>query len=187
VRTEAGQVYGPASQDSLRTWAEEGRIEPTGFLSRDRINWMPAQLMSELGMKWLVETEPGKVYGPFNRQVVIRLCREKQAGEHVRVYRLHEFAVDEDAPPVVKIVEKIVEKRVEVIVEKRVEVPVAESSHTGLVVSKASVPSTRRPSEAFSSIFKNLDHRRMAVLEAAAQRELTSKNKFGFGLFGRKK
>ena len=27
-------------------------------------------------MKWLVETEPGKVFGPFNRQVVISLFRD---------------------------------------------------------------------------------------------------------------
>ena len=101
-------------------------------MSQDRKSWVPAQLMPELEMKWLVEVEPGKVFGPFNRAVVIRLSREGELPPEAKIYRLHEFAITEDPPPVEKIVEKIVEKRVEVpvekivekIVEKRVEVPV---------------------------------------------------------------
>ena len=132
VRTEDGKVYGPADVTSLSLWAQDGRIEPAAFVSQDRKSWVPAQLMSELEMKWLVEVEPGKVFGPFNRAVVIRLSREGELPHEAKIYRLHEFAITEDPPPVEKIVEKIVEKRVEVpvekivekIVEKRVEVPV---------------------------------------------------------------
>ena len=132
VRTEDGKVYGPADVTSLSLWAQDGRIEPAAFVSQDRKSWVPAQLMSELEMKWLVEVEPGKVFGPFNRAVVIRLSREGELPLEAKIYRLHEFAITEDPPPVEKIVEKIVEKRVEVpvekivekIVEKRVEVPV---------------------------------------------------------------
>ena len=132
VRTEDGKVYGPADVKSLSLWAQDGRIEPAAFVSQDRKSWVPAQLMSELEMKWLVEVEPGKVFGPFNRAVVIRLSREGELPPEAKIYRLHEFAITEDPPPVEKIVEKIVEKRVEVpvekivekIVEKRVEVPV---------------------------------------------------------------
>ena len=130
VRAESGEVYGPATLGSLVAWAREGRIGPTGFASRDRISWTPLQLLPELEMKWLVETEPGKVFGPFNREVVIRLFRDGSVDEGAKAYRLHELPVDEDPPP--QVVEKIVEKRVEVpvekivekIVEKRVEVPV---------------------------------------------------------------
>ena len=128
VRTEDGKVYGPADVKSLSLWAQDGRIEPAAFVSQDRKSWVPAQLMPELEMKWLVEVEPGKVFGPFNRAVVIRLSREGELPPEAKIYRLHEFAITEDPPPVEKIVEKIVEKRVEVpvekIVEKRVEVPV---------------------------------------------------------------
>ena len=37
--------------------------------------------MPELEMKWLVEVEPGKVFGPFNRAVVIDLFRKGSAGK----------------------------------------------------------------------------------------------------------
>jgi len=142
VRSSDGQVYGPTDRSSLVVWAEEGRIEPSGFVSRDRKEWIPAQLMPELEMKWVVEAEPGKFFGPFNRKMIIRLASSGSLPAGAGVYRRHELAVDKDPPPVTvekrvevpveKIVEKVVEKRVEVpvekivekIVEKRVEVPV---------------------------------------------------------------
>ena len=63
-----GNVYGPADIASLVSWAEDGRIDPSSSLSKDRIRWTPAQLMGELEMKWLVELEPGKPLGPYNRR-----------------------------------------------------------------------------------------------------------------------
>ena len=129
---EDGKVYGPADLGTLTEWAKDGRIEPTSFVSQDRKSWQPAQTKAELEMKWLVETEPGKVFGPFNRAVVVSLFRCGSVGASAKAYRLHELAIEEDPPPVERIVEKIVEKevRVEVPVEKivekevRVEVPV---------------------------------------------------------------
>ena len=118
VRTEDGKVYGPADIGALVEWAKDGRIEPASFVSQDRRSWTPVQLMPELEMKWLVEVEPGKVFGPFNRAVVIDLFRKGSAGESAKAYRLHELDIAEDPPPVEKIVEK------EVIKEVRVEVPV---------------------------------------------------------------
>ena len=121
-----GNVYGPADVAALVSWAEDGRVDPSSSLSKDRIKWTPAQLMPELEMKWLVEIEPGKPLGPYNRKFLIVSCADGSLPATAKVYRLHEFPVDQDPPPVV--VEKIVEKRVEVpvekIVEKRVEVPV---------------------------------------------------------------
>jgi hypothetical protein len=78
--------------------------------------------MPELEMKWLVEAEPGKVFGPFNRALVVTLFANGSLPKNSKVYRLHELPVDQDPPPVV--VEKIVEKPVEKIVEKIVEKPV---------------------------------------------------------------
>ena len=79
-------------------------------------------------MKWLVEVSPGDVFGPFHRELVISLFKNGTVPPTARAYRLHEFPIDQDPPPVEKIVEK--EVRVEVPVEKivekevRVEVPV---------------------------------------------------------------
>ena len=133
-----GNVYGPADVASLVSWAEDGRIDPTSSLSKDRIKWTPAQLMDVLGMKWLVELEPGKPLGPYNRKFLVSSLADGSLPADAKAYRLHEFPIEQDPPPSVvekevikevpveveKIVEKIVEVPVEKIVEKRVEVPV---------------------------------------------------------------
>ena len=140
VRMSDGNVYGPADVASLVSWAEDGRIDPSSSLSKDRIRWTPAQLMGELEMKWLVELEPGKPLGPYNRKYLVASMADGSLPPETKAYRLHEFPIDEDPPPTIvekevikevpveKIVEKIIEKRVEVpvekIVEKIVEVPV---------------------------------------------------------------
>ena len=203
IRTEDGKVYGPADVAALKEWAKDGRIEPSCFVSTDRITWTPAQLMSELEMKWLVETEPGKFFGPFHRQVVSRLFHDQQVPAHAKAYRLHEFPIDEDPPPVEKIVEKEVrvevpvEKIVEKIVEKevRVEVPVEKivekivevepPPRKEVVVPEVVEPTDKTPPPMRpGSLFGGMDRERMAALEAAAQRELARGRHFGF--FGRK-
>ena len=130
VKTADGNVYGPADVASLVKWAEDGRIDYSVSISKDRVSWSPAHLMHELAMDWLIEVEPGRVAGPYNRRYLIASHREGAFPPETRIYRRHEFAVDVDPSPRVmeKVVEKIVEKKVEVpvekIVEKRVEVPV---------------------------------------------------------------
>ena len=213
VKAEDGKVYGPATVASLIEWAKDGRVQPTGFLSRDRINWQPAQLMSELEMKWLVEPQPGKVFGPFNRAFVSRLFKDGSLDAKAKVYRLHEYAIDEDPPPVEKIVEKevrvevpvekIVEKIVEVpvekIVEKIVEVPVEKiveriveveaPPRKELVVPEVIEASGNEPPPVMpGKIFKGMGRSSLAALEAAARSELAKGHRFGMGggLFGRK-
>ena len=212
VRMEDGKVYGPADLSSLVEWSKDGRIEPTSFVSRDRKSWQPAQTKSELEMKWLIETEPGKVFGPFHRAVVSGLFRNGGVGKSAKAYRLHEFAIDDDPPPVEKIVEKevIKEVRVEVPVEKivekevikevRVEVPVEKivekivevppPARTELVVAEVLEPVAAKPPPMRpDSIFGDLGRNGLAALEAAAQRELATANRKGhaFGLFGSRK
>ena len=210
VRMEDGKVYGPADLTALVEWSKDGRIEPTSFVSQDRKSWQPAQTKPELEMKWLIEVEPGKVFGPFHRAVVIGLFRSGGVGETAKAYRLHEFAIDEDPPPVEKIVEvpveKIVEKevikevRVEVPVEKIVEVPVEKivekivevppPARTELVVAEVMEPVAAKPPPMRSdSIFGDLGRGSLAALEAAARRELATANRKGhaFGLFGSKR
>ena len=128
VRSADGSVYGPADRESLIVWAREGRIEPSGFVSCDRKSWQPAPSMSELGMEWVVETESGKFFGPFNRDVITRLSAAGSIPPGATLFRRHALSDDRDPPASEKVVEKIVEKRVEVpvekVVEKVVEVPV---------------------------------------------------------------
>ena len=208
VRTEDGKVYGPADLSDLTAWAQDGRIEPSSFVSQDRMAWTPAQLIPELEMKWLVEIQPGKVFGPFNRAVVVRLTHDGEMPADAKVYRLYEHAVDQDPPPVERIVEKIVEKEVRVevpverIVEKevRVEVPVEKivekivevppPARTEIVVAEvvepdADVPPTRAP----GSLFKGVGRSQLAALEAAARQELANAKRGGmsFRLLGGKR
>ena len=194
VRMEDGKVYGPAGIESLVDWAKDGRVTPTSFVSQDRKSWVPAQLMPELEMKWLVELEPGKVFGPFNREVVIRLFKTEGIGQSAKAYRLHEFAIDEDPPPVEKEVIREVrvevpgEKIVEKVVEKFVEVP--PPARTELVVAEVVEPAADMPPpRAPGSIFGNVSRENLAALEAAARRELSSANRkhMSFGLFGSKR
>ena len=126
MKSVDGKVYGPAKISKLVEWAKDGRIEPTGFVSVDRVEWLEACTVDELEMKWLVEISPGDVFGPFHRELVINLFKNGTVPATARAYRLHEFPIDQDPPPVEKIVEKEVPVEVEKIVEKevRVEVPV---------------------------------------------------------------
>ncbi len=180
-RSEDGNVYGPADPGSLNSWARDGRIQPTGFISKDRISWSPVQLMPELEMKWLVEVEPGKVFGPFHRDYVVQLDKNGSLGQGAKFYRFHEFSVDRDPPPVV--VEKIVEKEVirEVPVEKIVEVE--PPARTTLVVPDVVEPvNVQPPAGDVGGIFKGANLQQLAALEAAAKRELSAAKKFGFGI-----
>ncbi|MCQ2367742.1 MAG: hypothetical protein MJ109_01865 [Kiritimatiellae bacterium] len=90
VKTDDGKVYGPAEPPKLIRWAQEGRIEPTSLLSRDRLKWTPAPLMKELEMKWIVETELGRLFGPFNHGVVSKLIEQKVVPPTARIYRLYD-------------------------------------------------------------------------------------------------
>ena len=201
VRMSDGNVYGPADVAALVSWAEDGRVDPSSSLSKDRIKWTPAQLMPELEMKWLVEIEPGKPLGPYNRKFLIASCADGSLPATAKVYRLHEFPVDQDPPPVV--VEKIVEKRVEVpvekIVEKIVEVPVEKivekivevekPPRTTVVVPEVVEPSGNEPPRRAggAGLFGDVCRSGLEALEHAARRELAAAGKNRFGFFGRKK
>ncbi len=198
VRSPDGNVYGPADRDTLVVWAGEGRVDPAGFVSHDRKSWLPAQLMPELEMKWVVEAEPGKFYGPFNRRMIIRLAEAGSIPQGANIYRKHELAVDKDPEPVrvevpvEKIVEKVVVKEVPVekIVERVIEVePPARMAIAGGEIAPAAA--AQPPPAAIGGIFKNVDPARLAALEMAARRELAAAKGSGAGalagLFSRRK
>ena len=200
-----GNVYGPADVASLVSWAEDGRIDPSSSLSKDRIRWTPAQLMGELEMKWLVELEPGKPLGPYNRKYLVASMADGSLPPETKAYRLHEFPIDEDPPPTIvekevikevpveKIVEKIVEveKRVEVPVEKIVEkiVEVEKPPRTTVVVPEIIEPTGNEPPRRSvgKGMFGDVSRSGLEALEQAARRELAAAGKSRFGFFGRKK
>ena len=213
VRMSDGNVYGPADVASLVSWAEDGRIDPSSSLSKERIRWTPAQLMDELEMKWLVELEPGKPLGPYNRKYLVASIADGSLPAETKAYRLHEFPIDEDPPPTIvekevikevpvekivevpveKIVEKIVEveKRVEVPVEKIVEkiVEVEKPPRTTVVVPEVVEPTGNEPPrrKGGTGMFGDVGRSGLEALEQAARRELAAAGKSRFGFFGRKK
>ena len=71
-----GEVFGPVSTPALRQWAAGGRIAPDDQLSSDLETWMPAIDLPDLGLDWMVELGPDKIYGPFHLLALGDLIRE---------------------------------------------------------------------------------------------------------------
>ena len=199
VKTADGKVYGPADMSSLLAWAADGRVDATVSVSKDRIRWTPAEMIDELELKWVVEAEPGRFLGPYNRQFLISSCADGALTASAKMFCLHELPIDEDPPPqivekivevpVEKIVEKIVEKRVEVPVEKIVEKIVEVEPPIRETVIEAEVldpVDTEPPPRAPGGFLKGANRARLAALEEAARRELAAAGKSRFGFFGRK-
>ena len=201
VKSVGGKVYGPAKISKLVEWAKDGRIEPTGFVSVDRVEWLEACTVDALEMKWLVEVSPGDVFGPFHRELVISLFKDGTVPATAHAYRLHEFPIDQDPPPVEKvvekevrvevpvevekIVEKVVEKEVRVevpvekIVEKVVEVPVEKVIEV-LPPPDDSEPEPGEPPPKIADLrLGGLDRARLAALEKAARLELMRGRRMG--------
>jgi len=76
VRTEKGDVFGPADLDTLKTWARDGRLAPTHLISNDGQNWVPVTSLADLEMDWVAEITPGSFYGPIHRDSIAELLRE---------------------------------------------------------------------------------------------------------------
>jgi hypothetical protein len=180
VRTGDGKIYGPAEQSKLIEWVQDGRIEPSSHLSIDRKSWEPAQTVQFLEMKWLVETDLGKFFGPFNRSLIIKLSKEGKVPQGARFYNLHELEIDKDKEPV--IIEK--EIRVEVPVEKIVEV--IPPSRKTVVADVVEDPVDTTPPINLGGIFKDVSVEQLKALEVAAQREIASSKRKFSGFFGRR-
>lgn len=198
MRNDDGKVYGPADGVALAGWAKDGRLQPSAVLSEDRVSWSPASRMADLGMEWVVETAPGRFFGPFHREVVRGFYNSGELDAAARVYHLH---ADGGSAPIEKVVEKVVVKEVPVekvvekvvvrevpvekVVEKvvRVEVPVEKPE----VVEAEVVEPRRAPARPMT--FGDAGRDRLAALEIAARRELASARgcRVPFNLLGGKR
>ncbi|MBP7830782.1 MAG: DUF4339 domain-containing protein [Kiritimatiellae bacterium] len=65
-----GQVYGPHDEDTLRQWAEDGRIGPGDLITQDQRHWYPAADLTSLEMNWTVRLPDGSLYGPLHVQAL---------------------------------------------------------------------------------------------------------------------
>ena len=102
VRTEKGDVFGPADLATLQAWARDGRLAPTHQICADGATWEPVTALRELEMDWVAEVTSGSFYGPIHRDAMNELLRDLYAGKFdplramiIRdVYELMEKVVD---------------------------------------------------------------------------------------------
>ena len=59
VRSDKGDLFGPADIETLQAWARDGRLAPTSTVSEDNQNWVPVTSITEIEMDWLAEMGPG--------------------------------------------------------------------------------------------------------------------------------
>ncbi len=76
VRTEKGDVFGPADLATLQAWARDGRLAPTHQICADGATWEPVTALRELEMDWVAEVTSGSFYGPIHRDAMNELLRE---------------------------------------------------------------------------------------------------------------
>lgn len=79
LKIAENQVFGPASLDTLRTWAADGRIAPDHTISDTRKHWSPASTLSDLELEWEVHLDNGERFGPIHIQAIRDLLFSEQA------------------------------------------------------------------------------------------------------------
>jgi hypothetical protein len=87
VRTDKGDIFGPADIDTLKLWARDGRLAPTNEISDDGQVWTPVTSMHELEMDWVAEVTSGSFYGPIHRDALAELLREGSVSSAAPVFR----------------------------------------------------------------------------------------------------
>jgi chromosome segregation ATPase len=79
LKIAENQVFGPASLDTLITWAADGRIAPDHTISDSRKHWSPASTLADLELEWEVHLDNGERYGPIHIQAIRDLLFNGQA------------------------------------------------------------------------------------------------------------
>lgn len=97
LRIASGAVYGPVAVDSLKSWAEQGRIIPGNEVSSDGKEWLPASSIPELGLEWYLEDSNGNRNGPYNRAAAEKLVASGRVGDGVSLVHDDGDAAEEEA------------------------------------------------------------------------------------------
>jgi hypothetical protein len=98
LRIAGGTVFGPVPLKSLVVWAEQGRIVPGNEVSPDRENWVKAETIPELEMKWFVDDGAGKTVGPFNRLAAESFLKSGKAPAGARIVETPSPAAEPETP-----------------------------------------------------------------------------------------
>lgn len=83
IRDVEGNLFGPATMETLVKWARDGRLAAEQELSEDGESWTPVDAFPELAMDWAAELAPGKFFGPVNRDAMREFMRSGDISEEV--------------------------------------------------------------------------------------------------------
>ena len=81
IRDAEGNLFGPASLDTLVKWARDGRLASDQEISEDGTLWRPVDAIPELEMDWAAELAPGKFFGPVHRDAMNEFIRSGDVSE----------------------------------------------------------------------------------------------------------
>lgn len=81
IKGEDGRIFGPASMETLLTWARDGRLTPGQLLSRDDIKWEPVESCDTLEMNWVTRLPDGRFWGPVHRDAMKEAIRNGDVAE----------------------------------------------------------------------------------------------------------
>lgn len=98
IRDAEGNIFGPATIDTLVKWARDGRLSAEQTAScDDGASWLPVDSFPELEMDWAAELAPGKFFGPVNRDAMAEFIRSGDVSadmaQFVRVKSIEESPV----------------------------------------------------------------------------------------------
>lgn|GEM_PF-1208054 len=94
---EQGETFGPVTVETLRAWAQDGRLAPTSMVSENAADWSPVAHFPGLGMDWVVETSPGAFYGPIHLQALEGLLKDGTIAASAILFARRDSMTD--APP----------------------------------------------------------------------------------------
>lgn len=81
IKSGDGRIFGPASMETLLTWARDGRLLPGQLLSNDDKNWVPVESCAELEMNWVTCLPDGRFWGPIHRDAMKESIRNGEVTE----------------------------------------------------------------------------------------------------------
>lgn len=85
IRDAEGNMFGPATLETLVKWARDGRLAADQTISPedDGETWTPVDAFPEFAMDWAAELAPGKFFGPVNRDAMREFIRSGDVPEDV--------------------------------------------------------------------------------------------------------